>query len=661
MLEQFISQVQYLIGEYGYKFLCSTDQRYSTFNFQRLLELRILLNYLTSTTIEQQELDQLIDFFEARYNLNEVPYINYPNRITNILTGIGTSNASVSFSGVNEAPFTNQLHARINGQWQSFVIPNSYSKTEVNNLFYPISNPLGYITASDLHDAVTLGTANGLSLIGQQLSLSLATTLVSGAMSASDKIKLNSIEVHDAVTLNVTNGLSLSGQILSLALATTSTAGALSAADKTKLNTLENYVHPTGFTNQPISALTGNTVISRIIVNSNGHVTGVDTRELSLATVGVTAAALTKIDDTNITLTLGGTPETSLLQATSLTLGWIGTLAISRGGTGVATIPSGEVLLGNGSNPITTISRLGIDTRTSFPASTHNLTSHSDVTLATPSTGQVLGYNGTAWTNITLDLNNFDYEEIDPIFVAFRDASRSANTFYSSPNGTSGTASFRALLTNDIPNVYLRFDISQSLTEAEKSRVRNTIGVVSNTNNYELAFSKGNVIPDTGTPLTITNGTGRIVGISDLIIEHDVSGWVNKTTLSGANIISNLTVDEFGHISDWTTRVLTLDDLGYVGFEEDILSLQGQIDDLDTRVTQLELDITNTSSDKNYVHLQSSPASVWTYNHGLNKKPSITIIDSAGSQVLAKITYVDLNNVEIDFDGSDTSGEAINN
>jgi hypothetical protein len=51
----------------------------------------------------------------------------------------------------------------------------------------------------------------------------------------------------------------------------------------------------------------------------------------------VTPAALTKTDDTNVTLTLGGTPASALLQATSLTLGWTGTLATARGGTGTAT------------------------------------------------------------------------------------------------------------------------------------------------------------------------------------------------------------------------------------------------------------------------------------------------------------------------------------
>ena len=51
----------------------------------------------------------------------------------------------------------------------------------------------------------------------------------------------------------------------------------------------------------------------------------------------ISPAILSKIDDTNITLTLGGTPNTSLLQAVSLTLGWTGLLSIARGGTNSTT------------------------------------------------------------------------------------------------------------------------------------------------------------------------------------------------------------------------------------------------------------------------------------------------------------------------------------
>lgn len=62
-----------------------------------------------------------------------------------------------------------------------------------------------------------------------------------------------------------------------------------------------------------------------------------------LAIVGadVTGGDLTKVDDTNVTLTLGGTPAGALLKATSITVGWSGQLAPERGGTGISALGSG--------------------------------------------------------------------------------------------------------------------------------------------------------------------------------------------------------------------------------------------------------------------------------------------------------------------------------
>jgi len=51
--------------------------------------------------------------------------------------------------------------------------------------------------------------------------------------------------------------------------------------------------------------------------------------------------ALTKADDPNVTLTLGGSPTSALLAATSITAGWTGQLSIARGGTGQATATAG--------------------------------------------------------------------------------------------------------------------------------------------------------------------------------------------------------------------------------------------------------------------------------------------------------------------------------
>lgn len=55
-------------------------------------------------------------------------------------------------------------------------------------------------------------------------------------------------------------------------------------------------------------------------------------------------AALTKTDDTNVTLTLGGSASTALLNAASLTLGWTGQLAATRGGTGFESYAVGDIL-----------------------------------------------------------------------------------------------------------------------------------------------------------------------------------------------------------------------------------------------------------------------------------------------------------------------------
>ena len=61
-------------------------------------------------------------------------------------------------------------------------------------------------------------------------------------------------------------------------------------------------------------------------------------------------AALTKTDDTNVTLTLGGSASTALLNAASLTLGWTGQLSVSRGGTGLSTLAANYVPYGNGTS-----------------------------------------------------------------------------------------------------------------------------------------------------------------------------------------------------------------------------------------------------------------------------------------------------------------------
>ena len=76
---------------------------------------------------------------------------------------------------------------------------------------------------------------------------------------------------------------------------------------------------------------------ARLAIGSANKFVGSDGTDTSWTTVTAamigSGAALTKTDDTNVTLTLGGTPTTALLAATSITAGWTGQLGLTRGGT----------------------------------------------------------------------------------------------------------------------------------------------------------------------------------------------------------------------------------------------------------------------------------------------------------------------------------------
>jgi hypothetical protein len=88
----------------------------------------------------------------------------------------------------------------------------------------------------------------------------------------------------------------------------------------------------------------------------------------------VTPAALTKVDDTNVTLTLGGTPSTALLQSTSITAGWAGTLADVR-------ITSSGIW--NAKQDAITLTTIGTTGAATFIANTLNIPSYVDQFVGT--------------------------------------------------------------------------------------------------------------------------------------------------------------------------------------------------------------------------------------------------------------------------------------
>ena len=112
----------------------------------------------------------------------------------------------------------------------------------------------------------------------------------------------------------------------------------------------------------------------------------------------VTGAALTKTDDTNVTLTLGGSPTSALVNAASLTLGWAGQLSIGRGGTGATTAGGARTALGStaigdalfiAANAAAARSTLGLDTGNSPQFTSIEVGNAADTTLARSAPGDL--------------------------------------------------------------------------------------------------------------------------------------------------------------------------------------------------------------------------------------------------------------------------------
>ncbi|SLK03730.1 hypothetical protein [Novosphingobium mathurense] len=133
------------------------------------------------------------------------------------------------------------------------------------------------------------------------------------------------IAALEAVNLTAGSGLTGGGNIL------TSPTFNVGAGTGITVNADDVAITATGVTAATYGSASSVAVIA---LNAQGQATSASSIPIAVTSSQVTGTDLTKTDDTNVTLTLGGTPTGSLLKAVSLTLGWTGTLSVARGGTG---------------------------------------------------------------------------------------------------------------------------------------------------------------------------------------------------------------------------------------------------------------------------------------------------------------------------------------
>ena len=305
---------------------------------------------------------------------------------TNVALTTGTNTLTISVSGQAIQPaLINELayYASAGSVVSGLATGNNGVLVTSNSGLPSISStlPSGLTIPSPIINQINDSNGNGL-------------LIFSSVASAINQLTLTNSATGNAPVISATG----SDTSIDITLTPKGTAGINITATTTTSSFIRLFEQTTNGVNHIAFVAPASIASDRIIFLPDASGTVALTSQLP------TGAALTETNDTNVTLTLGGSPSTALLNATSLTLGWTGTLSGTRGGTGVNNSSNTATYAGN-LNFAAAFSTSGAFAVTQTYTGITNVTFPTTGTLATTSqlpSGAAL--TKTDDTNVTLTL-----------------------------------------------------------------------------------------------------------------------------------------------------------------------------------------------------------------------------------------------------------------
>lgn len=354
----------------------------------------------------------------------------------NVSWASGNSGTVTSFSAGTLSPlFTTSVANATTTPALSFILTNAAANTYFGNATGGSAAPsytaaAALTKADDTNVTLTLGGAPTTALL-TAASLTLGWTgqlsLARGGSNASLTASNGGIVWTNATQMQVLAGTATASQMLQSGSTgspswSTTTWPATSTAGRILYSTFNNTIGELTTTARSVLGSSSTSVPNwlaltdgQIVIGSTAGApaaaslsagTGISitpgSNSISIATTGavVTPAALTKTDDTNVTLTLGGSPSTALVNAASLTLGWTGQLGLTRGGSNASLTAS------NGGIVYSTASAMAILAGTATAgqiirsgASTTPTWSTATYPATAGTSGNVLTSDGTNWAS----------------------------------------------------------------------------------------------------------------------------------------------------------------------------------------------------------------------------------------------------------------------
>jgi hypothetical protein len=200
---------------------------------------------------------------DERFNLLSEQYDLVIGLYSHIIARYETNTADGSESQLRELLSILEPYSTSYVYQQTKMLPFALSINTSNSLF---------ISDGVVSDTVSLGETISFISGNAALPISLLDNTISFnpifGTSSSSFAQGNDSRFHNAVTLGTQNGLSLSNQVISLATATTSSAGAMSSEDKSKLDGIAANAQVGTVTSVALTAPTAFSVTGSPITNS---------------------------------------------------------------------------------------------------------------------------------------------------------------------------------------------------------------------------------------------------------------------------------------------------------------------------------------------------------------------------------------------------------
>jgi hypothetical protein len=264
--------------------------------------------------------------------------------------------------------------------------------TPAASLFNPVSITVGWTGTLGLTRGGTNADLSATGGTGQYLKqASTGAAITVGTIPASDIASGAALTKVDDTNVTLTLGGTPATALLkasSLTLGWTGQLAETRGGTNQSTYTLGDILYSSA--SNTLSKLGGNTTTTRKFLRQTGN--GAASAAPAWDTIvaaDVPGSALTKTDDTNVTLTLGGSASTSLLNAASITVGWTGQLAETRGGTNQSTYAQGDLLYASAANTLSKLAKNTSSTRYLSNTGTSNNPAWAQIDLSNGVTGNL--------------------------------------------------------------------------------------------------------------------------------------------------------------------------------------------------------------------------------------------------------------------------------